>query len=136
MIVSDKIAFLAYLGSEINGTTVDQTIVFDDVHTNLGGAYNGITGMFTAPEAGTYVFSLTFMLRYTAPSLNYCELYIRRNNDFDIPVRALSTPEPNGTASGSTVMYLSKGDKVYVTTTTSKSYIRSVYSYFSGYILG
>lgn len=35
-------------------------IVFGDVATNVGSAYNNTTGRFTAPVAGTYIFLVSF----------------------------------------------------------------------------
>ena len=33
-----------------------QTLVFPNIITNVGGGYNGNTGVFTAPRDGVYVF--------------------------------------------------------------------------------
>ncbi|KAH3864519.1 hypothetical protein DPMN_027539 [Dreissena polymorpha] len=43
-----------------------QTIVFDQVVTNVGNAYNKFSGMFTAPVSGTYaIFWSTFNGHHT-----------------------------------------------------------------------
>jgi len=68
LFVSERIAFHARLASRIKGTTSGQTVVFNQVDTNLGGCYNATTGVFTAPVAGTYVFSLTFAMSHTKSS--------------------------------------------------------------------
>ncbi|XP_060560685.1 cerebellin-3-like [Ruditapes philippinarum] len=52
-----KIAFNAYTRSGKNYGN-SQTIVFPDVLLNEGGGYDKITGMFTAPVAGLYYFSV------------------------------------------------------------------------------
>nr|KAG5689363.1 hypothetical protein BaRGS_019737 [Batillaria attramentaria] len=46
-----------------NGIHLGQrsTLKFDNVITNLGDGYKPLTGVFTAPVAGLYVFSLTAM---------------------------------------------------------------------------
>ena len=39
-----------------------QTIVFDKVITNFGDAYDKITGIFTAPKKGIYIFDMALMV--------------------------------------------------------------------------
>ena len=55
----------------ISSSTGGQTLVFPTVETNLGNAYSGSTGVFTAPASGTYVFSFTVTL-YGTPSQRQC----------------------------------------------------------------
>jgi len=141
--VSEKIAFHASLYSAIPGTTSGRTIVFDQVDTNLGGGYSGITrGVFTAPVAGTYVFSLTIYMYYDRNrSSSYAsngDLYIMKNQDESIRVFVnLDNNAHRGTASGTTVLSLNKGDHVRVQARTVNMYIGgNNYSYFSGFLLG
>ena len=140
MFVSEKIAFHASLSSVIRGTTNGQTIVFDQVDTNLGGGYSGATGVFTTPVAGTYVFSLTFFMYYTCSSqyVNSGYLYIMMNNIQSIGVwLQLDSSVNQGTASGTTVLSLNKGDNVHVQAATADMYIGgSKVSFFSGFLLG
>lgn len=42
-------------------TGTNQTLKFDHVITNIGEGYDFLTGIFTAPFAGVYVFYLTAM---------------------------------------------------------------------------
>ena len=136
--VSDKIAFHASLSTNIPGTTSGQTIVFNQVDTNLGGGYSSTTGVFTAPVAGTYVFSLTFFMYYSSSSYaSNGELYIMKNQDQSIRVLVkLDNNADQGTASG-TVLSLNKGDQVYVQASSADMYIGGgKYSYFSGFLLG
>jgi len=53
------VAFMAQLSSEIKDPAIGSTIVFDNVHLNLGDAYNPANGVFVAKVAGVYVFHLT-----------------------------------------------------------------------------
>jgi len=127
---SEKIAFHASLSSDIRGTTVGQTIVFNQVDTNLG--------VFTAPVAGTYVFSLTFFLYYGSSSYStdgYLEIIINS-------VVKLSVYQENnglnshGTGSGTTVLLLTKGDEVHVSAERSRMHIVGYSkSFFSGFML-
>ncbi len=43
----------------VAGGSTSTTIVFDTAISNLGGAYNTSTGVFTAPTTGYYAFSST-----------------------------------------------------------------------------
>lgn len=54
-----NVAFYAQLTKDIPVVGHQQTIIFDAVTTNFGNGYNAVNGMFTAPVAGTYVFSWT-----------------------------------------------------------------------------
>ena len=138
MFVSEKIAFHASLSSNIPGTTSGQTIVFNQVDTNLGGGYNGTTGVFTARVAGAYVFSLTFYMNYHSSYVRAGVLSIMNNNVQSIRVLVeLDSNANEGTASGTTVLPLNKGDQVRVQVGTDNMYINgNKLSFFSGFLLG
>ena len=137
MFVSEKIAFHASLSSVIRGTTNGQTIVFDQVDTNLRGGYSGTTGVFTAPMAGTYVFSLTFVMYYTSSYATYGELQVMKNNSMEIKVsNYVNNFSDLGSASGTTVLVLSTGDRVYVRDDRGNMYLEGErLTYFSGFLL-
>ena len=59
-ILSLDVAFTAQFGARIS-VSGGQKIVFTNVITNVGDAYNNVTGIFTAPRNGTYMFTLTTM---------------------------------------------------------------------------
>ncbi|KAK3599911.1 hypothetical protein CHS0354_022496 [Potamilus streckersoni] len=52
-------AFMTFMSETNVVFPVDQNIVFTDVRLNVGYHYNPRTGVFQAPESGTYHFSLT-----------------------------------------------------------------------------
>jgi len=137
LFVSEKVAFHVSLSSDIVGTTRGQTIVFNQVDTNLGGGYNNATGVFTAPVAGTYVFSLTFNMYYVSPYATYGELQIMINDVMKLRVsNELDSYADEGSASGTTVLVLSTGDRVYVRDDRGKMYLYgSRLTYFSGFLL-
>ena len=51
-----------------------ETIVFDDVISNLGNAYNNETGVFTAPYDGLYEFIMTATVQ--SNGLAYAFMYV------------------------------------------------------------
>ncbi|KAL4226975.1 hypothetical protein ACF0H5_014951 [Mactra antiquata] len=53
------IAFTASLGNHFQHAGINQAFRFENVITNVGGAYDKFTGVFKAPLAGVYVFSTT-----------------------------------------------------------------------------
>ena len=55
----NTIGFYAYLGAHDTTPAANKVIVFDTVKVNVANAYNRYSGVFTAPEAGVYVFSWT-----------------------------------------------------------------------------
>ncbi|KAK3100567.1 hypothetical protein FSP39_021914 [Pinctada imbricata] len=52
------IAFLAELGATITDPAVGSPVIFDVIHLNDGKAYSNVHGIFTAPVAGVYHFTL------------------------------------------------------------------------------
>ncbi|XP_022100030.1 collagen alpha-1(X) chain-like [Acanthaster planci] len=54
------VAFTVYLSSHFTGNSGD-TVIFDNIRTNVGDAYDSETGVFTCSVAGVYFFSVTVM---------------------------------------------------------------------------
>lgn len=52
-----RVVFQAFLSSSISGSTA-QTVLFDDVRLNIGNGYHPVHGIFIAPYAGTYLFTV------------------------------------------------------------------------------
>ena len=57
---SQTIAFFATFGKRLSAGA-NQIIVFEQVVTNVGSAYNSDHGLFTAPVPGVYQFSSSIM---------------------------------------------------------------------------
>ncbi|XP_062312221.1 complement C1q-like protein 2 [Osmerus eperlanus] len=56
-----KVAFSASITSPVGPICADTTLVYPNVITNIGKAYNPVSGIFTAPVRGVYLFSFTGM---------------------------------------------------------------------------
>ena len=56
--MTTPVAFHAELDRNVT-TRTEKNLFMRDVITNIGGGYNGQTGMFTAPVSGTYCFMAT-----------------------------------------------------------------------------
>lgn len=56
---SSTIAFYAYMSASIQSVTIQHSLNFDVVKTNVGNGYHPSTGVFIAPETGVYVFTWT-----------------------------------------------------------------------------
>ncbi|XP_061184815.1 complement C1q tumor necrosis factor-related protein 6-like [Saccostrea echinata] len=123
------------------------TLVFGNVLINKGGAYNGKTGMFTAPVSGTYFFMVTIGL--PAPSTSNGRDYLRIHIMKNSKMSSYLFIGPEGLwikRSENTLLELSKGDRVnlFIKTTGSgfpyiagkDHYPGSTYhSHFSGYLI-
>ena len=70
-----QVAFYAYLGAnlQISSLSTGKTVVYNRVDLNVGNGYNVKNGVFTAPEAGLYVFNAG-MFKLVRTLLKYCEL--------------------------------------------------------------
>ncbi|XP_052814265.1 complement C1q-like protein 2 [Mya arenaria] len=137
----EKIAFYASLSDDISKTTASAPLVFNNVITNIGGGYEPSTGVFTAPTNGLFVFSLT-VRQYGYPSYGFEGHFSIKKGDV---VVMKVYPDMHGkdnefdTASGTTVLELSKEDTVYVVADESGKFIegnQDFSTYFSGYQFG
>ena len=99
-----KVSFYARLTKSITlGTS--QSVIFDDVVTNNGHAYNKHTGHFTAPRDGTYYFATSFLNLGRSTHLQMMK------NGRDIG-RGLAYPSHGSTGSINVIVNLRKGDVV------------------------
>ncbi|XP_047454114.1 uncharacterized protein LOC125015998 [Mugil cephalus] len=106
-----KVAFAVSLGG--NGlektTNGNKDLVYKDVLTNVGGAYDAATGVFTAPVRGVYY------IRFTANApTDFPMSAVLYKNDLSIQLIAheQSSGEGSDTASNGATLLLEKDDKL------------------------
>nr|XP_034306794.1 EMILIN-1-like [Crassostrea gigas] len=125
------VAFTALLSKH---TTVSShgVVKYDNVLTNVGGAYEPSTGIFTAPYRGIYTISCILM---SHPS-NYVHLRLTMNNKKLSIVYSGPKTHPH---SGQTLQLLvNKGDKIWVQNEndqTAKLNDHGSYNVFSGVLI-
>lgn len=71
------IAFYAYMSTTETGPGTHHTIIYDNEVTNIGNRYNTLSGIFTAPVDGVYVFSWTILM---APPGEYKTMELMLNS--------------------------------------------------------
>ena len=127
-----EVAFFATL----NRTQVHigqlQSIVFDQVETNIGNGYDQYTGVFSAPESGVYVFSTT-IVTLGANSTHY-GVFKNRVQKTIMWVNGFQNSYDS--SSHTVILKLQKGDDVTIKHTESdKSVQGDLHSMFSGFLL-
>ena len=76
--VVPTVAFMAQLSTSVANPPKGQVVIFDQVETNTGGAYNASKGVFTAPVSGTYNFNVIASAPPVAGS-HWLHLFIMKN---------------------------------------------------------
>lgn len=126
------IAFFATLSKHIEHAGINQPIVFDNIITNIGNAYNGHMGSFVAPVSGVYVFSTTL---FSYPRMSFHASFVK-NGQILTNVYIAGSESVYDTSAQTIVLHLQQGDNVCILNTDSD---RSIYGYsysiFSGFLL-
>ncbi|KAK3084667.1 hypothetical protein FSP39_017192 [Pinctada imbricata] len=127
-----KVAFHAGLNKDVENLPYNSKLVFDKVYLNQGLAYDPITGVFTCPTHGIYVFHWTITTK--AGKYFY--------TDFMVNGQMVGRSHPNANtvnraSSSSVVQRLKKEDKVWIEPLDSYSgqYAYAGWSFYSGYML-
>ncbi|XP_052771228.1 complement C1q tumor necrosis factor-related protein 3-like [Mya arenaria] len=112
-----------------------QTILFDNVITNVGNAYDPNSGMFTAPVDGVYVFTAVLMVN--SNHAEYLELISGGVKITDVYADAHNI-NAHVSTSKTWVLELTAGTRVWLRTTAyeNESQIHgNSHSMFSGFLL-
>lgn len=126
------VAFTARLKENATVRSLE-TIIFDDVITNIGKAYNPNTGIFKAPFAGRYLFSLTVRAQYHKQVV----AEIIAEPQVIGQLAAGDSEIERASASVTIVVSLQAGDEVYVreTKTWTGNFFGDGYTSFTGILL-
>ncbi|XP_067436626.1 complement C1q-like protein 4 [Thunnus thynnus] len=102
---------LAEYGGAHGPFKMDTTLVYNEVITNIGDAYNSCTGIFCAPVAGVYYF--TFF--YHAGGEHKSRLSLMKNCE-TIVITSDHKSDSDGADNGGNVAFLQlqAGDQVFV----------------------
>lgn len=105
-----------------------QTVIFDDVITNIGNAYDHLTGLFTAPYDGVYFFASSFLKPGDGPSLH---LEMMKNE------ASISKGHAAAGNNASAIVSLKLGDVIKIRhfEGTSTETIHGDWSFFTGYLV-
>ncbi|CAF96739.1 unnamed protein product, partial [Tetraodon nigroviridis] len=130
---SVRVAFTASRTANFAPSNLDQPIVFDQLHSNLGDMYDPHIGRFTSPVNGTYVFIFNILkLAINVP------LYINlmRNEEVIVSAYANDGAPDHETASNHAILPLFHGDQVWLRLHRGAIYGSTwKYSTFSGFLL-
>ncbi|XP_061570605.1 caprin-2 [Cololabis saira] len=128
-----RVAFTASRTVNFAPGNLDQPIVFDQLHSNLGEMYDTHIGRFTCPVSGTYVFIFHILkLAINVP------LYVNlmRNEDVMVSAYANDGAPDHETASNHAILPLFQGDQVWLRLHRGAIYGSTwKYSTFSGFLL-
>ncbi|XP_062300609.1 caprin-2-like isoform X12 [Scomber scombrus] len=123
----------AGFGGTFGPFNTDKTLIYRAVKTNIGGAYSPSTGIFTAPVAGVYYFTLF----HHAGKQYGTVLYLYKNNQQVIMTQnhpAVHETAHNG--ANAVFLQLQPGDQVYVNmTANSHVYGTDHHTTFSGFLV-
>ncbi|XP_048035886.1 uncharacterized protein LOC125261353 [Megalobrama amblycephala] len=131
-----EIAFSAGLmesgAGNIGPFTTHITLTYRKVFTNIGNAYNPITGVFTAPLKGAYMFR--FSVTGVGPTTISASIY--KNGEHVVIANDYQTQGGLNSSNG-VVLILEVGDVVYVTLGAGRGVTdnHNNHNTFSGYLL-
>ncbi|KFP86507.1 Complement C1q subcomponent subunit A, partial [Apaloderma vittatum] len=110
----------AFSASRSSAQTIGKTVVFDNIITNHENSYNSKTGEFTCRVPGLYYFA------YQVVSTGDLCLSITKNSERVVSFCDYNSRNLLQVNSGSTVLSLSMGDRVFVSTDSANG--RTIYS--------
>ncbi|KAL2084808.1 hypothetical protein ACEWY4_020326 [Coilia grayii] len=106
-----RVAFSASLGGNgLVSTTFGQNLIYKDVITNIGDAYNLQTGVFTAPVKGVYYVRFTA----NAPTSGTMSAVLYKGKKVLLIVHEQPSGEGSDTASNGGAVLLEKGDELHM----------------------
>ncbi|XP_036408904.1 C1q-related factor-like [Megalops cyprinoides] len=127
-----RVAFYAGLKNPHEGYEI---LKFDDVVTNMGNNYDGISGKFICSIPGTYFFIYHVLMRGGDGTSMWADLC--KNGQVRASAIAQDADQNYDYASNSVILHLDAGDEVYIKLDGGKAHggNNNKYSTFSGFIL-
>ncbi|XP_056441527.1 C1q-related factor-like [Gadus chalcogrammus] len=127
-----RVAFYAGLKNPHEGYEI---LKFDDVVTNLGSNYDGISGKFICSIPGTYFFIYHVLMRGGDGTSMWADLC--KNGQVRASAIAQDADQNYDYASNSVILHLDAGDEVYIKLDGGKAHggNNNKYSTFNGFIL-
>jgi len=126
-----KVAFFAGLSNHLGPVNHHSDLVFDNIVTNVGSAYNLGSGRFTAPVRATYHFNVTI----SAQIAQKAAVKVLKNGVNVMTVWAESTPNW-ATSSNVAILSLEAGDQVWLQLLSGASHVYgNMYTTFSGFLV-
>ncbi|KAM6913133.1 complement C1q-like protein 3 [Xenentodon cancila] len=104
-----KVAFSVALNGNMGPYNVETTVVYPKVITNVGNAYNIITGFFTAPVTGVYFFRFNAM---DGRKNHHMGAALYKNNEIVLQNYAWNHWDDHEHVANGVVLQLSSGDVV------------------------
>ena len=96
--------------SDIRTYDIDDPVIFDDVLTNVGDAYDAKSSVFTCPVTGVYLFTMTLL-----PGVDeVAEAIIYKENGVVSKVYASRSPDRHSQATNLSFVSCTKGQRVWV----------------------
>ena len=133
-IVAARVSSVAFTATSSTSGSHSGKVIFNNVVTNEGGAYNGSTGVFTCPSSGVYVFIWTIMTQYG--KMCYADLSIngtrKQSVRAGVDLRGTSSLAYTQSTASRTAR-LSKGQKVWVHVSYCTYFISGNDNAFSGW---
>ncbi|KAJ3612127.1 hypothetical protein NHX12_020404 [Muraenolepis orangiensis] len=128
-----RVAFTASRTANFSPGNLDQPVVFDQLHANVGETFDPRIGRFTCPVAGSYVF-LFHILKQAVNMPLYVNLM--RGDEVMVSAYANDIAPDHETASNHAILPLVPGDQVWLRLHRGAIYGSTwKYSTFSGFLL-
>ncbi|XP_054646280.1 uncharacterized protein LOC129189038 [Dunckerocampus dactyliophorus] len=119
-----------------NTKTCDNKVIFDEVRTNMGNAYDANTGIFTAPYKGAYFFTLAY--KSWGKKMNLHVYKEKEDGSTEWLMQLYDTTEITGKdymASISRMVDLEDEEKVYVIAYSDHELTSTWSNVFSGFLV-
>ena len=131
---TEEVPTVVFTAAAVSNRAYDgsQPVIFDDIITDVGNAYDVNSSIFTCPVSGVYMFSMSFM---STPD-NYSEVFLMHQGSAVIRLYADDVVSSYTSASNLAFVQCSQGQSLWVMTSSGRdAHDVHVYTTFSGMLL-